>query len=90
MKNNKAQRKVFKPGLVLSRLVGESVVIFVGPDEIEVTVENVDRLQGKVSLRIVAPKKFDVFRNELLEDQDDDTGLGNDKKDLGKFEDRYP
>ena len=48
--------------LVLSRLLGESIVIGTGPDAIIVTITDVDR--GKVRLGIVAPGQV-VDREEV-------------------------
>jgi sRNA-binding carbon storage regulator CsrA len=70
MKENGA-RKVIKPGLCLTRHYGESVVIFVGDEEIEVIVEKTHNPGSTAILRVLAPKKFDIVRTELLEEYDD-------------------
>ena len=51
--------------LVLSRRIGESVVLNPGtPDAITVTVVEVDR--GKVRLAFAAPRDVSILRQELL------------------------
>ena len=64
-------RRVIKPGLCLTRYYGESVVIFVGDEEIEIIVEKTEKPNSKAMLRVVAPKKFEILRTELLEEYDD-------------------
>lgn len=58
--------------LVLSRKVGETVVMGEGPGAIEVTV--VDVQGGKVRLGISAPESVRVLRKELLPPADEAGG----------------
>ncbi len=51
--------------LVLSRKVGEKILIGTGSNMISITV--VDMGQGKVKLGIQAPREIPVFRSELLD-----------------------
>ncbi len=64
-------RKVIKPGLCLTRRYGESIVIFAGDDEIEIVVEKTQNPKSSAMIRVLAPKKFDVVRAELLEEYDE-------------------
>lgn len=50
--------------LVLSRKLGEKVVIGEGADAVTVVVVDIDR--GKIRLGIDAPKDVPIFRQELL------------------------
>ena len=50
--------------LVLSRRLGEKIIIGSGSNEIVLTVVDIDR--GKIRLGIDAPKEIPVFREELV------------------------
>ena len=57
----------FKEGfimLVLSRKLGERVIIGTGENAVVVTVVDIDR--GKIRLGIEAPKNVPIMREELL------------------------
>ncbi len=55
--------------LVLSRKVGEKILIGTGANAISIIV--VDVYQGKVKLGIEAPRDIPVFRSELLDEGGD-------------------
>ncbi len=61
--------EIRKPGLVFKRKTGESFVIFVGEEEIDVILEKIEN--KKASIRVIAPESIKVFRSELLEEYDD-------------------
>ncbi len=50
--------------LVLSRLLGQRIMIGEGANQITVTVVDIDR--GKIRLGIEAPRDVPIFREELL------------------------
>jgi len=50
--------------LVLSRKLGEKILIGTGANEIVLTVVDIDR--GKIRLGIDAPREVPVFREELI------------------------
>jgi carbon storage regulator len=50
--------------LVLSRKMGETIVVGEGPDAIVIAVTLIDR--GKVRLGITAPKSVPIIRGELI------------------------
>jgi len=56
--------------LVLSRRLGEKVVVMVGSKEIVLTVVDIDR--GKIRIGFDAPAEFAIFREELLPPKNDD------------------
>lgn len=59
-----------KSGLVLTRKPGQKVLLVTGDEEIWVTVDWID--MRKVALRFNASEKVDIFREEVLEESDDD------------------
>lgn len=58
----------YKKNLILSRNVGECFTIFVGDEEINVCLHQVDRKQCKI--RINANDNVKIYRDELLEQND--------------------
>lgn len=50
--------------LVITRKLGEVVVIGEGPDAVVVTVVDIDR--GRIRLGFTAPKDVPIYRRELL------------------------
>lgn len=61
--------------LVLSRKLGERVVIGEPPNEITLTVVDIDR--GKVRLGLDAPREVPIFRSELLEKRSEQEASGS-------------
>lgn len=59
-----------KPGLVLTRKPGQKVMLMIGDEKIWITVTWID--PRKVSLRFNASEKVEIFREELLEESEDD------------------
>lgn len=51
--------------LVLSRKVGEKIILTVEGETVEITVTEIDR--GKVRIGTIAPKRMPIVRSELLE-----------------------
>ena len=52
--------------LVLSRWVGEKIILNPGsPDQITITVTEIDR-RGKCRLGIEAPQSYRIFREEIV------------------------
>lgn len=53
-----------RPGLVLSRNIGERIAI--GKD-IVITIVNIDYARGKVRIGLEAPRDVNILRQELME-----------------------
>lgn len=52
--------------LVISRKNGESIIIKNGNESIEVTIEK-SKKNGNLHLCVDAPKKYKIYRKELLD-----------------------
>lgn len=59
-----------KAGLVLTRKPGQKVMLMIGDERVWVSVDWID--QRKVALRFNASERVAIFREELLEESEDD------------------
>lgn len=57
----------YKSGLMLTRKVGQKVMLMIGEEKIWVTLERINK--KAVSLRFNASEKVAIFRGELLDDE---------------------
>ena len=59
--------------LVLSRKLGQKIILQAGAHRIEIVIADVDR--GKVKLGISASKEVQIWRSELEPEKDESTEL---------------
>lgn len=58
------ETKSNKPGLIITRKLGQKVVAFCGKSKIEISVDRITKTI--VRLRVEAPDDIGVFREEIL------------------------
>jgi sRNA-binding carbon storage regulator CsrA len=62
----------YKSGLMLTRKVGQKVMLMIGEEKIWITLELIRKNNKAVSLRFNASDKVAIFRGELLDNGTDE------------------